>query len=175
MFTKRLSMLVLSALLALTTAAFTAPAVSADEDHPNIVIQSVIHLEDIDAAGGYYKKANLSREMLKDIRHWVRNHGQGKYGVPFFVRRMGIQGTGTCTAEYKDWLLETRSVARVGFRYFRGKATKFKEYPVSERAQVRVRQMLIYNRIEGRQADAQDDFLDCVFDNMPRRLRMLLW
>jgi hypothetical protein len=157
-------MLLLSALLALSTVAFTAPAVSADSGHPNIVIQSVINMEDIDLAGTYWKKASLSREMLKDVRHWVREHK-----APYFVRATA------CVPEYRDWLIETRGVARVGFRYFRGKATNFKEYPTDERAQVRVTQMLIYDRIEGRQADAQKDLLNCVFDNMPLRLRLLLF
>ena len=164
MRSKRLAMLLLSALLALSTVAFTAPAVSADSGHPNIVIQSVINMEDIDAAGSYWTKANLSREMLKDIRHWLDEHT-----TPAFVTRLA------CVPECNAWLLETRSLARVGFRYFRGKATNYKEYPVRERAQARVTQMLIYNRIEGRQTDAQKDFLNCVFDNMPLRLRLLLF
>ncbi len=89
MRTKRLTMLMLSALLSLSTVAFTAPAVSADEGHPNIVVQAVIALEDIDAAGGYYKKANLSIELMQDIRHWVNNHGTGATGVPPFVTAIG--------------------------------------------------------------------------------------
>ncbi len=164
MRTKRLTMLLLSALLALSTVAFVAPAVSADEGHPSIVVQAVIALEDIDAAGNYYKKANYSVELMKDIRHWVSKHG-----TPPFVTRLA------CVPEYNAWLLETRSVARVGFRYFRGKATGWQEFPSGDRAAARVRQMLIYDRIDGRQADAQKAFLNCVFDNMPLRLRLLLF
>ena len=172
MRTKRLTMLLLSALLALSTVAFVAPAVSADEGHPNIVVQAVIALEDIDAAGNYYKKANLSVGLVKDIRHWVNNHGTGPTGVPPFVKAIGA---GTCIPDYNAWLLETRSLARVGFRYFRGQATRWQEFPSEDRAAARVRQMLVYNRIEGRQTDAQKDFLNCIFDNMPMRLRLLLF
>jgi hypothetical protein len=172
MRTKRLTMLMLSALLSLSTVAFTAPAVSANEGHPSIVVQAVIALEDIDAAGGYYKKANLSIELMQDIRHWVNNHGTGATGVPPFVTAIG--GT-TCVPKYNAWLLETRSLARVGFRYFRGQATRWQEFPSKDRPAARVRQMLVYDRIDGRQADAQKDFLNCIFDNMPMRLRLLLF
>ncbi len=172
MRSKRLTMLLLSALLALSTVAFTAPAVSANEGHPSIVVQAVIALEDIDATGNYYKKANLSVELMKDIRHWVANHGTGATGVPPFLTEI----TGTlCVPKYNAWLLETRSLARVGFRYFRGQATKWQEFPSGDRAAARVRQMLVYNRIEGRQEDAQKAFLNCFFDEMPMRLRLLLF
>ena len=172
MRSKRLTMLLLSALLALSTVAFTAPVATANEGHPSIVVQAVIALEDIDAATNYYKKANLSVELMKDIRHWVANHGVGATGVPPFV--MAIK-SGYCVPTYNTWLLETRSLARVGFRYFRGKATGWQEFPSGDRAAARVRQMLVYDRIDGRQTDAQKAFLNCIFDNMPLQLRLLLF
>jgi hypothetical protein len=180
MLPKRLTMLMLSATLALSTVAFTAPVATADEGHPSIVVQAVIALEDIAAATNYYKKANLSVGLMKDIRHWVspyNHHGTGPYGVPLFVTKIDQIGTGTCSAatEYQKWLLETRSLARVGFRYFRGKATNWQEFPSGDRAAARVRQMLVFNRIEGRQADAQKAFLNCIFDKMPMQLRLLLF
>jgi predicted thioredoxin/glutaredoxin len=165
MLPKRLTMLMLSATLALTTVAFTAPVATADEGHPNIVIQAVIAMEDIAAASSYYKKANLSVELFKDIRHWVRVHKD----PPQFVT--GLK----CNTYYDTWLLDTRGVARAGFRYFRSKATNYQEYPSADRAQARVVQMLLYDRLKGRQADAQKALLNCVFDNMSEKTRMLLF
>jgi len=172
MLPKRLTMLMLSAVLVLTTVAFTAPVATANEGHPSIIVQAVIALEDIAASGNYYKKANLSVELMKDIRHWVDNHGTGATGVPLIVT--GITGS-VCVPKYNDWLLETRSLARVGFRYYRGQATQWQEFPSVDRAAARVRQMLVFNRIEGRQADAQKAFLNCIFDEMPLQLRLLLF
>jgi predicted thioredoxin/glutaredoxin len=165
MLPKRLTMLMLSAVLALTTVAFTAPVATADSGHPNIVIQAVISMEDIEAASSYYKKANLSVELFKDIRHWVEEHKT----PPKFVTTLA------CVPQYDAWLLETRGVARAGFRYFRSKATNFQEYPSVDRAEARVRQWLLYDRLKGRQADAQKALLNCVFDNMPKNMRMLLF
>jgi hypothetical protein len=169
MRTKRLTMLMLSAVLALSTVAFTAPVATADYGHPNIVIQAVIAMEKIDAATSYYKKANESVNLFKDIRHWVEVHKT----PPRFVTELNCN-----TAEkpyYDTWLLDTRGVARAGFRYFRSKATNFQEYPSVDRAEARVRQWLLYDRLKGRQADAQKALLNCVFDNMPRQMRMLLF
>ena len=172
MRTKRFTMLMLSAMLALSTVAFTAPAVTANEGHPSIIVQAVIALEDIAATGNYYKKANLSVELMQDIRHWVDNHGTGATGVPLIVT--GMTGA-VCVPKYNDWLLETRSLARVGFRYYRGQATQWQELPSVDRAAARVRQMLVFDRIVGRQADAQKAFLNCIFDEMPLQLRLLLF
>ena len=73
MRSKRVMMLVLSAVMALSTVALTAPAVSADYDkHPNCVVQIAIRLDTIDSAGGNYVKARESLGMMKDIRHWLR-------------------------------------------------------------------------------------------------------
>jgi hypothetical protein len=169
MLPKRLTMLMLSATLALTTVAFTAPVATADEGHPNIVIQAVIAMEDIAAASSYYKKANLSVELFKDIRHWVRVHKD----PPQFVT--ALECNLPDKPYYDTWLLDTRGVARAGFRYFRSKATNYQEYPSADRAEARVVQMLLYDRLLGRQADAQKALLNCVFDKMPKYMRTLLF
>ena len=166
MRSKRLTTLMLSAVMALTTMGFAASAVSADYDeHPNIVVQAAIRLDNIAETSNYYRKANQSVKMLKELRHWIREHG-----TPRFVSRVG------CTADFQDWMLATRTLARQGFRYFRVKATKGQEYPSGwERQAAILRAKIMYNRAESRQGDAQDDFLDCVFDNLPRRARVLLF
>lgn len=43
------------------------------------------------------------------------------------------------------------------------------------RDEARVQYMLIFNRFEGRQVDAQKAFLNCIFDKMPLQLRLLLF
>lgn len=166
MRSKRITILALSALMALTTVGLTAPAASADYDeHPNIVVQAAIRLDNIDATSNNYRKANQSVKLLKEMRHWIREHG-----TPRFVARVG------CTADFQDWMYATRTLARQGFRYFRLKATNGQEYPSGwERQAAKVRARIMYNRAESRQGDAQDDFLDCVFDNLPRRARILLF
>jgi hypothetical protein len=166
MRSKRLTTLMLSAVMALTTMGLAASAVSADYDeHPNIVIQVAIRLDNIDATSNNYKKANQSVKMLKELRHWIREHG-----TPRFVRRVG------CTDEFQDWMLSTRTLARQGFRYFRVKATNGQEYPSGwERQAAKIRAKIMYNRAASRQEDDQDDFLDCVFDNLPRRAQVLFF
>jgi len=166
MRSKRLTTLMLSAVMALTTVGFAASAVSADYDeHPNIVVQAAIRLDNIDATSNNYRKANQSVRLLKEIRHWVREHG-----TPRFVTRVG------CGDEFQDWLLETRSLALQGFRYFRIKATNGQEYPSGwERQAAKIRAKIMYERVEGRQADAQKDFLNCVFDALPRRAMVLFY
>jgi hypothetical protein len=165
MRTKRFSALMLSAMMALTAIAFTGSAVSADYDkHPNIVIQAAIRLDNIDTAAGPYQRANNAVKLLKEIRHWVREHP-----TPAFVKRTG------CTSEFYDWMVDTRTYARQSFVYFRGQATKWQEYPSGwERQAAKYRQYLVFKRVEKRQADATDDFLDCVLDGMPMRARLLL-
>jgi len=164
MRSKRITTLLLSAVMALTTLGFTATAASADEDHPNIIVQAAIRLDNIDTANGYYGMANQSYKLLRDIRHWVNNHGDGPYGVPRLVTRLG------CTDLYKDWIVETRALALQGFRYYRGMATKWQEFPSGwERTAAKVRARIVFNRVEGRQADAQKDFLNCIFDALPQR------
>ena len=65
---------------------------------------------------------------------------------------------------------------RQGFRYYRGRATSWQEYPSGwERQAAKVRARLMFNRAESRQEDDQDDFLDCVFDNLPRRAALLFF
>jgi hypothetical protein len=168
MRSKRVMMLVLSAVMALITVALTAPAVSADYDkHPNVVIQIAIRLDAIDTAGGNYVKARESLGMLKDIRHWLRDHDD-----PRFVKRSGS----TCQTAFDDWLDDSVRLARLGFVYFRGQATNWQEYPPGwERQAARVRAKLMYNRIKSNQEDATDDFLDDCVLNMPRRARGLLF
>ena len=170
MRSKRITMLMLSAVMALTTVGFTASAVSADEDHPNILVQVAIRLDNIDTANGYYGMANQSYKLLRDIRHWVNNHGVGPYGVPPLVMR--LKNTTACdpVGLYQDWLVETRALAVQGFRYYRGMATKWQEFPSGwERTAAKVRARIVFNRVEGRQADAQKDFLNCIFDALPQR------
>ena len=170
MRSKRITMLMLSAVMALTTVGFTASAVSADEDHPNIIVQAAIRLDNIDTANGYYRMANQSYKLLRDIRHWVNNHGVGPYGVPPLVNRLPNCGDDNPVTLYKAWLVETRALARQGFRYYRGMATKWQEFPSGwERTAAKVRARIVFNRVEGRQADAQKDFLNCIFDALPRR------
>lgn len=166
MRSKRLTTLMLSAVMALTTMGFAASAVSADYDeHPNIVVQAAIRLENIDATTNNYRKANQSVRLLKDLRHWIREHG-----TPRFVKRVG------CEDEFMDWMYSTRTLALQGFRYYRGKATNWQEYPSGwERQAAKVRARIMFNRAESRQGDDQDDFLDCVFDNLPRRARILFF
>ena len=166
MRSKRLTTLMLSAVMALTTMGFAASAVSADYDeHPNIVVQAAIRLDNIDTASNDYRRANQSVKLLKDLRHWIREHN-----TPRFVNRVG------CSDEFEDWMWATRTLARQGFRYFRVKATKGQEYPSGwERQAAILRAKIMYNRAESRQEDAQDDFLDCVFDNLPTRARVLLF
>lgn len=170
MRSKRITTLLLSALMALTTVGFAATAVSADYDkHPNVVIQIAIRLETIDSAGGNYVKAREFLGMLKDIRHWDREHdGTG----PLYVRHSG----GACQTAFEDWMDDTQVLARVGFVYFRGQATNWQEYPSGwERQAAKIRAKLLYNRILSNQEDATEDFLDeCVF-NMPRRPYDLLF
>ena len=60
--------------------------------------------------------------------------------------------------------------------YFRIKATNGQEYPSGwERQAAKIRAKIMYNRVASRQEDAQDDFLDCVFDNLPRRAMVLFY
>lgn len=166
MRSKRITTLLLSALMALTTAGFAASAVSADYDeHPNIVVQAAIRLDKIATANGYYGMANQSLKLLKDLRHWDREHG-----TPRFVTRLG------CGDEFDDWTDATAVLARQGFRYYRGRATSWQEYPSGwERQAAKVRAQIMFARAEDRQGDAQDDFLDCVFDNLPRRAMILFF
>ena len=173
MRSKRITTLLLSALMALTTVGFAASAVSADEDHPNIIVQAAIRLDNIDTASGYYAKANQSYKLLRDIRHWVNNHGVGPYGIPKLVLALD---NGACVQDYKDWIVETRALANQGFRYYRGMATKWQEFPSGwERTAAKVRAKLMFDRVEGRQTDAQKDFLNCVFDALPRRAMVLFY
>ena len=160
----RLSALFLSLVMALSAAAITGGAASADYDeHPNIVVGVAIGVMDIDEAKNHYKKSNLAIELLRDIRHWMRDHDQ-----PRFITR-------NCSDEYVDWLNDSRRYARQTFTYFRGKATGWQEFPTGwQRKAAKARAWLLYDRAVDRQADSTDDFLDCVYDNLPNRARFLL-
>ena len=160
----RLSALFLSLVMALSAMAVTGGVVSADQDeHPNIVVGVAIGVMDIDEARNHYKKANLAIGLLREIRHWVRNHNQ-----PDFVANK-------CSTDYDNWLKASIRYARQTFMYFRGKATGWQEYPAGwERKAAKARAWLLYNRAVARQDDRTDDFLDCVYDNLPPRARFLL-
>jgi len=163
---KRLTMLGLSAMLTLSTLAFTAPAVSADsgrDTHPNPIVAAVIAQEDIAAASGNNKRAIYAVELLRDMRHWRRDHG-----VPRFVNRTG------CRADFFTWFDETQGWSRAAFRYYRGKANGWQAIPKDLRAGRRVTQLLVFNRATDRQSDAEDDLVDCIVDGIPRRLGRLL-
>lgn len=176
MRSKRLTMLLLSAIMALGTVAMTAPAVSADYDeHPNVVVQIAIRLDNIEGYGGNYAKAREYRAMLKDIRHWLREHDDPKW-VGRSHHGHGHGDGAACEDAFDAWLLDTRALARVGFVYTRGQATKWQEYePGWERQAARVRAKLLFNRIESNQEDATEDFIDECLLNMPRRARFLLF
>lgn len=163
---KRLTMLGLSAMLTLSTLAFTAPAVSADsgrDTHPNPVVAAVIAQEDIARLNNFNKKAIVAVELLRDLRHWRRDHG-----VPRFIVATA------CRADYLVWFNRTQSWSRTAFRYYRGRANQWMALPKDLRAQRRVTQWLFYDRATDRQADAQDDLIDCIVDGIPRRLGRLL-
>ena len=166
MRSKRITMLALSALMALTTVGLTAPAASADYDeHPNIGIQAAIRLDNIDATSNNYRKANQAVKLSRDLRHWIRDHS-----TPRFVSRVG------CSSDFRTWMFVTRQYARQAFRSYRTLATGAQEWPAGwERQSAKVRARIMLARAESRQADAQDDFLDCVFDNLPRRARGLFY
>jgi hypothetical protein len=152
----------MSALLALSSLAVTAPAVSADSDHPMIIVQAVITLEDIAATSSNYKKAQLSVELFKDLRHWVTDHN--------FYPPIVVWAGGSCPGYFNDWFRETRTLATTGFRYYRGMATGWEEFPSADRAAARVRAMILFKRVEGRQKDDQEDLLDCLIDDLQGEL-----
>ena len=165
MRTKRITTLMLSGLMALSTVGLTATAVSADYDeHAGILYQVVLRAENIAATNNNWRKANQAVHMTRDIRHFHRDHR-----TPRLVKRT------KCTSEFYDWLSDARFYGRQSFLFHRGKATNFREYPAGwQRQQVRIRQMLVHNRAEDRYNDSQDDLLDCVFDALPRRVRHLI-
>jgi hypothetical protein len=163
---KRLTMLGLSALLTLSTLAFAAPAVSADtgrNTHPNPIVAAVIAQEDMAAVSNYNKKAIVAVELLRDLRHWQRDHGTPRFIVAT-----------SCRADYLVWFNRTQGWSRAAFRYYSGKASQWESLPKDLRAQRRITQWLIYDRATDRQADAQDDLVDCIVDGIPRRLGRLL-
>lgn len=158
---RRLTMMGMSALLALSSLAVTAPAVSADSDHPMILVQAVIQLEDIAATSSNYKKAQLSVELFKDLRHWVLDHD-------FYPPIVTYTG---CKTDFATWFTETRSLALTGFRYYRGMATGWEEWPSGiDRSAARVRAMLLFKRVEGRQTDEQKDLLNCLINDLDDEL-----
>ena len=127
----RLPVLGLSAMLALTTMAFTAPVASAHSGHPNIIVQVDKWIHKAEDWGNFMG----ARYMLK-IRngglHWRNQHGYGdledaKAGdsgtgiYPRFVLRMGC-----ATPEFDDWWAAARKVSKTGFRYYRGQATNYR-------------------------------------------------
>jgi hypothetical protein len=163
---KRLTMLGLSAMLTLSTLAFTATAASADvgrDTHPNPIVAAVIAQEDIAAANGNNKRAIISVELLRDMRHWRREHG-----APRFVNATA------CRADYLVWFDRTQGWSRAAFRYYRGQANGYNFLPKDLRAGRRITQWLLFDRATDRQADAQDDLIDCIVDGLPRRLGRLL-
>ena len=163
----RLSALFLSLVMALSAAAITGGAVTADYDeHPNIVIGIAIGVMDIDEAKNHYRKANEAIGLVRFIRHWERDHTND---VPRFVRRAG------CTGDMDDLVDTTKRYARVVFNYYRGKATGWQEYPVGwERKAAKARAWWLYTRAAALQEDRMEDFVDCVFNALPTRARFLL-
>ena len=166
MRSKRITILALSALMALTTVGLTAPAASADYDkHPNIVIQAAIRMDNIEATSNNYRKANQAVQLGRDLRHWIREHS-----TPRFVSRVG------CSTEFRSWMFVTNQYARQAFRSYRTLATGAQEWPSGwERQAAKVRARILLDRAEGRQEDAQKDFLNCVFDSLPNRARGLFY
>jgi hypothetical protein len=153
---KRLTMLGMSAILAFSSLAFAAPAVNADSDHPMIIIQAVDKLDQIAVTSSYFKKAQLNVSLFRDLRHWTADHK-----TPPIVVWAG------CTTDYNVWFTETRALAFSGFRYFRGMATGWEEYPPgTDRTVARISAMLFYNRLVGRQTDEQKDLLNCLVTKM---------
>lgn len=172
MRSKRLTMLMLGAVMALSTLGLSATAVSADfDEHPNVLVKTILVQEKIDTAGGNWAKARASLSLIKALRHWSREHTGSD--APGWVRR-----NGDCADEFNDdFRPAAYRYARTAFAYYRGKATNFREYPAGwERDTVRVRQMLIMKRAGDRLDDEIEDVLDeCFFNGrMGQRLRYLI-
>lgn len=154
---KRLTMLGMSAILAFSSLAFAAPVVNADSDHPMIIIQAVDKLEQVAATTSNFRKAQLNVSLFRDLRHWVSDHSF----YPPIVTWAG------CKSPYDTWFKDTRALALSGFRYFRGMATGWEEYPPGQdRTEARIVAMLFYKRLDGRQTDDQKDLLNCLVTKM---------
>ena len=178
----RLSLLGLSATLALTTLAFTGPVASAHSGHPNIIVQVDKWIHKAEDWGGYLG----ARYMLKiqtGARHWRNQHGfadpdalqagdegSGKY--PRFVLRMGC-----ATPEFDDWWTAARQVSRTGFRHYRGQAAHYRWLDPVERENRTFFNATLFRRATSLYDDALDDLFDCILDEDrgPRWLKRLLF
>lgn len=182
MLGKRLVMIGLSAMLALTTVAFTAPAVSADSGHSNVIVQ-VDKLIDKAETAPAYKAARKMTRIRRVGAHWADDHGFGNLAdvrardkgtgrYPAFILIFG------CRSEFDDWWVAARQVSKTGFRYYRGQTTGYSWLEPDDAENRAFFQSILFNRAMNKYDEAAEDVFDCVLDeskSQARRLRRLLW
>ena len=180
---KRLMILGLSAMLALTTLAFTAPAASAHDDHPNIMAQVDKWIHKAEGWSGTFIAARYMYKIPKGGRHWAREHGYGsvedaKVGnkgsgkYPRFILRMGC-----ASPEFDAWWVASRKVSKTGFRHYRGLAAKYRWLDPVDRESRAFFNALLFRGANRQYDDALEDLVDCILDESrgPSWLKRLLF
>jgi hypothetical protein len=182
MLLPRLSVLGLSAMLALTALLFTAPVTSAHSGHPNIIVQvdKWIHKAE---SWGDFMGARYMLKIQRGERHWRNQHGfsdledvqagdKGTGRYPRFILRMGC-----ATPEFDDWWAAARKVSKTGFRYYRGQAANYRWLDPIDRENRAFFNAKLFARATSLYEDASDDLFDCILDEDrgPRWLKRLLF
>lgn len=178
---KRLAVLGLSAMLAVATMAFTAPAAGAHHGHPNIIVQVDKFIHKAERFGPNV----AARYMLKIRRaglHWRNQHGFGSWeeaqardkgtGIyPRFVLRF------ECAPEYESLWVASRKVSKTGFRHYRGEATNYRWLDPVDRENRAFFDAKLFDRSMQLYDDALDGLFDCILDESrgPRWLKRLLF
>jgi hypothetical protein len=174
---KRLTVLGLSLMLALTSLAFTATVASADSGHPNIIVQVEKFIDKADASGDNMA-ARYMIKIRKEGAHWRDDHGLAYLGAdkgtgiyPRFVLVMG------CRSEFGDWWDAARKVSKTGFRYYRGEAGNYEWLDPEDRDNPQFLNAILFDRALDGYDDTVEDLFDCVLDENvgPYWLKRLLF